>query len=132
FLDVLRQCAGLAVLGMEETQSTATLTDTKYHFFISSTTALSAVLNAAHIGFIHFDDTAELGGVTGCGHSRANAMAQVPCGFVTLLSEHPINLTSRDAFLGFGHQVSNEEPLRQWQVGVMEHGAHSHRELVVA
>ena len=30
---------------MEETQSTATLTDTKYYFFLSSTTALAAMLS---------------------------------------------------------------------------------------
>src|ERR1035437_1941876 len=65
-------------------------------------------------------------------HSSADGVTEIPCSLIALFAEHPVNLTSRHALLGFGQQIRDEEPLSQWQMGVMKHGSHGHGELVVA
>jgi hypothetical protein len=135
FFYVLRQCAALYVLSMEEAESAATLTDADDNFFFAlgmTDLVLMSALLSTDESFIDFDRTAQSRAILSSGHRSADSVAQVPSGFVTLFPEHPINLTGRDALLRFGHQIGNEEPFSQRQVGIVEHGVHCHGKLVMA
>src|SRR5664280_694896 len=135
FLDVFRQRARLHILGMKEPQWPATLPDADNNFFLAlwmTNFMLVTALLPADERFVNFNSASQFGAIFHrARHSRADAVTKIPCSLITLLAEHPVNLTSRNALLGFGKQVSNEEPLSQWQMGVMKHGSHGYRELVV-
>src|SRR5664279_3828704 len=127
FLDVFRQRTRLHILGMKESQWPATLPDADYNFFLALRMAyfvLMAALLAAYKGFVYFYCAAQLGTIIGSSHRSADAVTEIPCSLIALFAEHPVNLTSRHALLGFGQQIRDEEPLSQWQMGVMKHGSH--------
>src|ERR1035437_5259901 len=136
FSDVLRQRARLHIFGMEEPQRTATLPDADNNFLLALWMPYFMLVTAllpAYERFVNFNSASQFGAIFHpARHSSADAVTKIPCSLIALLAEHPVNLTSRNALLGFGQQVSNEEPLSQWQMGVMKHGSHGHRELVVA
>src|ERR1035437_5774594 len=136
FFDVLRQRAGLNIFGMKEPQCAATLPDADNNFFLAlwmTNFMLVTALLPADERFVNFNSASQFGAIFHrARHSSADAVTKIPCSLIALFAEHPVNLTSRNALLGFGKQVSNEEPLSQWQMGVMKHGSHGHRELVVA
>src|SRR5579863_4550130 len=99
--NVLRQCAGLHVLGVEESQCAATLPDADDNLLLGLRVAslvLMTALLAAYKSLVNFYRAIQLGTICGSGHCSANPMAEIPCGLVTLLTKHPVNLASRDAF----------------------------------
>src|ERR1035437_2541475 len=135
FFDVLRQRTGLNIFGMKEPQCAATLPDADNNFFLAlwmTNFMLVTALLPADERFVNLYRAVKFGTIYRRSHSSADAMTEIPCGFIALFAEHSVNLTGRNALLGFGQQVCDEEPLSQWQMGVMKHGSHGRRELVVA
>src|SRR5581483_8400290 len=76
--DVLRQCAGLSIFGMEESQIAAALTDTDYNLFgfLASINAPPDLL-ATYVGLIHFDSAIQFGSGDLL-NSVADSVTQIP------------------------------------------------------
>src|SRR5271165_767493 len=126
--------AGLDIAYASEAQFSATLPNPNHDFLLAisaSGNASVVVMMPTYVGLINFYDAVKRWALHFL-HRCADAMTQVPRSLIALLSKHPIDLAGRHAFLGFGQQVGNDEPRNQRQVGVMEHGAHRHRELIMA
>ena len=85
---------------------------------------------AAHVGFVHFDNTDQRRAVKGIvTHGFADTMAEIPSRLVGD-SKGTLHLLGGNALLGFAHEVYGEEPLTQGQVGIMHDGSSRHAELV--
>ncbi len=65
------------------------------------------------------------------GHSRSNPVTKIP-GCLVRHVQRALHLIGRNTLLGFHHQVSSYEPLREREVAVMEYGPGSNGELVAA
>lgn len=129
--DVLRQCSGLCIFGMEETECSTTLPDANDYFFGSlASVDTVADLLAANIGLIDFD---------GALHVRrrdlvnrvADAMAKVPSSSVIDL-EHTGKLVRTHALPRLAEQIRCKEPFGERQMGIMENSSSGHGELVAA
>lgn len=130
-LNVLRQCAALGVLSVEESQIAIALTDSNDNFFCSlaSVDALADLLST-DVGFIHFANAVHLW-LADLLNSMTNAMAEIPRRAIVNF-QHSVKLMRGHAFFRLANQVHGEEPLRERQMSVMEHCASRYRELVAA
>ncbi len=135
FLDVLRQCARLRILSMEESQIAAALPDSDDNFFL-----ILAVLNSfssllsSDVGFIHFDRASQHR-LIDLLHCVPDSMTQIPCGFVrsiVLSPDRALKLAGTHAFLGLTEQQDSEKPLLQGQMRVVKDRASSDGELIIA
>lgn len=122
--DVLRQSARFGVLGVEKPQFAVALTNADDHFFVGSLLPAPvfsrAVQPAADVGFVHFDCSVQFPALR-FNHRGADAMAEIPCGFVPADSKHPLNLAGRNALLRLREDERSEKPLLQGQVRIVEH-----------
>ncbi len=94
---------------------------------------MAVTIFAANIRFVSLDYAHQLWEVIIFEH-RTNAMADVEGGLVggrpATLFEHPLNLQSRDAFLGLTDQIDDLEPYRQRIVSVLEDRPDQWREAI--
>jgi hypothetical protein len=135
FLNVLRQRAGLSVLCVKESQIAIALTNADHYFFLSGGSNLLPVLPSpesfsANIGFVHLNRAFEHYAF-GFFHGRADAMAEIPSGFVAN-SDGSLDLVGRHSLASFTEQQRNHEPFTQSQVGVVKDRSSGDRELIVA
>jgi len=129
--DVLRQCAGLSIFSMKESQFPIPLANTDYYFFVRSGHPPSGItLFSAHIGFIHLDSTVQHGQLYFF-HSSTNTMAEIPRSLVTH-SEGTLDLIRGHALASFHQKQDGHKPARQWQVRVVKDRARSHGKLIAA
>jgi len=133
--DELCNCSGFHIACVEHTKIAIALSDPDYDFLVSSAPGLSLGLTAsgfsANIGFVHLDSAAQFR-LASFEHRGSDAMAEVPCGFVGLDSQRPLNLAGRHALLGFAEQYGGEKPCHKRQVRIMEDRVHGDAELVFA
>jgi hypothetical protein len=129
--DVLSKRSALRITGMKETEIAIALADADNHFFVIHTgDSAFAFVPAANIGNVHLDLAIQHRFI-GLRHGVSDAMAEVPCRFVTH-SDCALNLTSGHAFLGFAEQMCSEEPFAEWEMGIVKYGAGCNGKLVVA
>ena len=131
FPNVLRQGSSLGILGVKETQVTIALTDTDNYFFGGLACFRSpANLATAYVGFIHFDCTVQHR-LIHFFHGSTNAVAQVPCGFISH-AKGTFDLVSGHTFPRFTEKQGDHKPFRQGKVRVIENRASGDRELIFA
>lgn len=137
FLDVLRQRSLACIFGMEETNVTAALTNADDYLlgmpFAAPTGTVTSRLSA-DVGFVHFDSTIQHRSL-GFIHGSADAMTEIPRGFVGAFVESPdraLELVGAHAFLRFAEKQGRHKPDRQRQVGVIEDRPSQHGELINA
>lgn len=128
FFDIVRQCAALNILSVEETKIAAALADADNYFF-----ALSAKFTGAFPadeGFIHLD-CARQHRLFRLRHRRSNAMTEIPRCFVGN-PQRALNLVCADSFTGLAEQKHNQEPRLQRQMRVVKNGVAENAELILA
>jgi len=130
--DILRQCAGLRILSMEEAELAATLPDADNYLFrfLASVDAPSDLFSA-YIGFVNLDRAIQLLKGNIFGHRVTDAVTEIPRGAV-VDSKHPLKLVSGHSLAGLAKQVGSKKPLSKWQVRIMEDRASRHGELIAA
>ena len=116
---------------MEEAHIATTLpnSDNNFFSFLCSTSA-DSTLDAAHIGFVHFDCTVKHWPICS-GHGSTDAVTQVPRGFVAS-PDNPLNLICRHSLAGLAQQVRSYEPLFEREMRVIENRASGDAKLVLA
>jgi len=129
--DVLFKGSRTHIFGMEETQFTAPPPDADHYSLVLRSPPALAMTPTANIGFVHLDSAAKLGPIC-FDHSCPDAMAEVPCGFVSLDSKRTLNLARADAFLSFAEQHDSEKPRRKRQVRIVEDRVNRDAELIFA
>ena len=132
FLDVLRQRAGLHVLGMEETEFAAALLESDHDFLLIVLAALPvfAALDSTNKGFIYFYNAVQWFRIDFL-HRRADAMAEIPCRLVGDAKD-ALQLIGAHALLRLTEKVDAQEPLPQGQVGIIEDRSCCDGELIAA
>ena len=129
--DILCERSTFGIAGMEETKIAIALADADYDFFvIHAIDSTFAFVHAPDVCGVHFD-LAVHHGLIGLRHCVPDAMAEVPRCFVAH-SDRALYLASRHALLRFAEQVCSQKPLGQGQVRIVEYGAGSNGELIVA
>jgi len=129
-LDVLRQCAGLRVRSVEESEITPALPDADYDFLlVLAELHAFALLFSADVGFIHFDNAVKHRLIY-LPHCSADTMAEVPSSFVTD-PECAFNLIRAHPLPRFTEEQGGEKPLLQRKMRVIEDRACSDRKLIV-
>ena len=130
--DVLRQCATLGILRMEETQIAAALPDSDDNFlgFCASVDTPSDFLSA-DIGFIHLNRAIQFLKRRNLGHRVPDSVAEIPCRAV-VDAQHPFKLIGTHTLARLAKQVGCKEPFRERQVRVMEDRASRDGELIAA
>lgn len=129
--NVLRQCAALGVLSVEETEIAAALTNADHYFFrILASPHAFADLLSAYVCFVYFADTVHLW-FAYLLYSMAYAMTEIPCRPVVNF-QHPMKLVGAHPLLRLADQIDSKEPFRERQVCVMEYRSSRYRELVAA
>src|SRR5216683_3390583 len=118
------------LIGLDEVQMPIALPDADYGSLVYELVfvALASAL-AADVRFINFDRASHL--VFRLSHSSADAMAEIPRRLVRD-AEHSLHLVRGNPLAGFGHQIGNQEPFGQRQMGIVEDRSHGHGELVAA
>lgn len=129
--DVLFHRSALHIVSVEESQFTLTLPDADNDFLVRRSASGPAVSATADIGFVHFDNTIQLG-LVGFHHRGADSVTEIPRGLVGLDSERPLHLTGAHALLSFAEQHSGKEPRHEGQVSIVENRARGNGELVLA
>lgn len=130
--DDLGQRAGLCILDVEEAEIAVTLSESDHDFlgFLCSVNTLADLLSA-DVGLIHFDGTVQHGLIFHFLHSGADAVAEVPSGFVAD-SQCSFHLVRGETFSRFHHQQDGRKPLVQRQVGIVKDRAGENGELIEA
>ncbi len=135
FADVLCQRSALGIVSMEESEIAVALPQADNDFLGLFTCSLPAPPQlAADIGFIHLNRAIQHRAVC-FPHGCPDTMAEIPRRFIraiVLAPDRAFELVSAHAFLGFAEQERCEEPLLQWEMGVVEDRASRDGELVVA
>lgn len=132
FLDVLGERVGFGIPCMEKPQFASALTDANDYFFgVFPYLVSESSLFAANVGLIHLYPAIQHW-LIGLGHSVPDAVAEIPCCFVTADSESALNLASGHALLGLTEQERCGEPLNKGQVGIIEYRSSGNGELIVA
>jgi hypothetical protein len=133
FLDVLRQRSLAGILSMEEPDISATLTDSNNNLFRMTFAAPSlsvATRFAANIGFVHLNSAVKHRAIYFF-HGSTDAMAEVPRGLIAD-SQSALDLIRAHSLPRFTEKQGCEEPLLQWEMGVIEDRSGGHSELVVS
>src|SRR5881396_1925724 len=76
---------------------------------------------AAYIGFVNFDDAGKL--LKECvivTHSDSNPMCHIPCTLVAPKFQDTLKLLRGNSLLCRANQIDGKEPLRQWNMRVVE------------
>jgi len=135
FLDVLCQSSLACILGVEETNITAALSNTNHDFFvISSTLEFFSAMLPANIGFVHLDRTVQHRGIYFF-HGCTNSVTEIPrrlIGAFMLAPDRALELTGAHSLFRFTEKQDGHKPKRQGQVGIVEDRASSYGELVAA
>jgi hypothetical protein len=118
----------LRVLGVEEPQLATALSDADDNFRLGSVRATSTVLDAANVGFVHFDCPADHW-LIDFGHRSANTVAEIPSRLIAD-SERSLNLAGRHSLLRFAKQRGRKKPLRKRKVRVIKNGSSHHAKLI--
>jgi len=128
--DVLGERSGLGVTGMEEAQIAVALADANHHFFIVvlCDVTLAAHL-AANIGNVHLYFPVQHR-LIGLRHGVPDAMTEIPRRFVAH-SDCALNLAGRHSLFCFAKQMRRQEPLGEWEMGVIENGIGRDGKLVI-
>jgi len=131
FLNVLRQRARLHILSLEEPQIAVALLDADNDgFVVVLRLPMTAPCLSANQRLIHLYDAVQRLRIEFL-HSCTNAMAEIPRRFVGD-TQNALQLIGAHSLLRFAEQVDAQEPLPQWQVGVIENRSSSDRELIAA
>jgi hypothetical protein len=77
---------------------------------------------AAHIGFVHLDNAAQLVEIL-FDQRRANAMAHIPSGFVRTKTEVAMDLPRAHSLFASEQQMNDAIPNAQIDVGILENGS---------
>jgi len=128
--DVLRQRSRLHIASMKKTELSASLSQTDYDLFIvvGPVPSSSSMLSSADPSFIHLDSTVQHRALCFF-HGSTNAMAEIPCGFITD-AQGPFHLVRRETLSGFNKQQYGSEPNSKRQVGIVEYCSRSYGEVV--
>lgn len=133
FLDVLCQCAGLRIFGMEEPERSPAFADADNDFFLILAVANAlASLFPADVGFVHLDRAGQHR-LIDLLHGVPDAMAQVPRGFIrafVLAPEGTLELKCAHPFFGFAYEECRQEPCREGQVSIVENRVAENAKLV--
>src|SRR5579872_497885 len=120
---------GVGVLHVDELKSTIALDDADNWFFVIPSGSLApSKPPTADVGFVNFDGTIQH--LVNFGHSEADAMAEIPGGFVAD-SKCPLHLHCRKSLFCFTKQQSSEEPLLQRKMAIVKNCAGRDSELVI-
>lgn len=130
FADVLFESPRSHILGVEKSQLTLSLTDSDYDFLVGRSASSFSVSLAAHVGFVHFDNTAQPFAVS-LNHRCADSVAEIPRGFVGH-SERALNLAGGHSFLGLTEQQRGEKPLPKGEMRIVEYRPGGNAKLIVA
>ena len=131
FADESCERSGLGIAGVEEAQIAVALADAENHFFVvQASDAAFALVPSPDVGSVQFDNAVQHR-LFGLRHGVPDAMAEIPRGLVAH-ADRALNLAGRHSLFCFAEQVSREEPLRKWQVRIVEHSARRDGKLIVA
>jgi len=129
--DVLSERARLRIVSVEEPEIAVALADADDHFLVIVLCDMPFTAHlAANVGCIHFN-LAVQHRLFGLSHCVPDAMAEIPCCFVTSDSKGPLNLAGRNSLFRFAEEQGCHEPTHKGQVRIIEHGARCDGELVV-
>ena len=64
-------------------------------------------------------------------HGLADAVGEIPGCTIGSDAELPMELTGRDTFLGFAHEINRQKPLAKRQVGIVHDGSRCYGEVVL-
>ena len=90
---------------------------------------MAVFIEAAHVSFVHFDNTHELAEVR-VFHSGSEPHAHIPRGLVRAGAKHPMDLERANSLLARDHQVQNLEPHEQRLFGFLKDRSGSQRETI--
>ncbi len=128
--DVTCECPAFGIVRMEEAEIAVALADADHYLFVvHASDPAFALVPAADVSNVHLDFAVQHR-LIGLRHSVTDAMAEVPRRLVAH-SDRALNLAGRHSLFRFAKQVCREKPLAEWQVGIVEHSAGSHGELVI-
>ncbi len=117
----------IEMFGVDKMQAAATLANADDWRVLLPLVFVLCVTANAHL--IDFNRALEF--VLRFRHCLADSMAQVPCGLIGN-PEHPFNLIGTHSLAGFRHQIGNQEPFRQREMGVVEDRTDRDGELIFA
>ena len=80
--------------------------------------------------FVSLDNALQHFGVSFL-HGSADAVTEIPSRLIGN-AKGALHLVGAHALLRFTHEIDRNEPLREWQVGIVEDGARHYAELVAA
>lgn len=126
FFDVVRQCAALNIVSMEESQIAATLTNTDNNLFTLS--AKFAGTFSADKCLVHLDGSREHRFLN-FGHRLADSVAEIPCRLVGD-AEGALDLVCADSFACLTEQQNHQKPCLQRQMRVVKNSVTENAELI--
>jgi len=131
FLDVLRQCSRFHILSLEEPEIATPLLDAEYGNLglFPGVDALPRLF-AANVGLVHLYNAIQRPRINFL-HRRTDTVTEIPCRLVGN-AQHPFKLVGAHSLAGLAEQVDAEEPLPEWQVGIIEDRSGSDGKLVAA
>src|SRR5216684_1395011 len=117
-------------IGLDEVEMPISLADADNGSLVYELVSVAfAFALSADVCLIHLDRASQL--MFCLSHSGADAMAEIPRRLVGD-AEHALHLVGGNPLAGFSHQIGNEEPLRQREMGIVEDGSHGYGELIAA
>jgi hypothetical protein len=129
--DELGERTGLSISGMEHSEIAIAFADTHNDFFIFVFADVTfAAIPAADVGFVQFHGAAKFR-FRGGRHSSADAVAEIPSGFVTADSQSALDLASGHSLFRFAHEHGRSEPSNERKMGVVKNAASGYAELEI-
>jgi len=129
--DILRERSTFGISGMEEAQIAVALANADHYFLVVESYDMSFPFDlAANVGNVHLYFAVEHG-LIGLRHCVTDTMAEVPRRLVAH-SDCALNLAGRHSLLRFAEQVCGKKPFSKRQMRIVEYGAGSDGELVIA
>ena len=127
--DVLRQCPGLHITGMEQAKLAVALAyaDDGFLVVFSKFDAAPARL-PADVRFVHFYFAIEHGFVS-LSHRSADSVTEIPCSLVAD-PKRALDLICADSFASFYQQEYRHEPRSERKMRVIEDRSGEYRELI--
>jgi hypothetical protein len=119
------------VLGVEQAEFAIALADADNRALLGSTSTSGQSLPAtANVSFINFDFSVEHWFVRR-GHCCPDSVAEIPCCLVAD-SEGALYLAGGHTLFRLTEKQRCHEPLREWEMAIVENRASRHRKLIVA
>lgn len=129
--DVVQRSLGY-IARSDKAQITAALADADHDFFILGPASRWPTMSlSADVGFIDFDRASQFR-FAYFDHCGADAMAQIPRGFVAANFQRALKLIRGHSLACFHKKQHSHEPRFQRQMGIVEDRLRSHTELIAA